>query len=53
MTKGGHREGAGRPKEPTRRVSLTVRVKETTKAVIKDRKLKVGPIVDKIVEELE
>lgn len=51
--KGGKREGAGRPKQAEKRVSLTVRVKETTRSTIKEQDLKIGPMVDKIVEGLK
>lgn len=52
--KGGNR-GGGRPRVASneKKVSLTIRVKPDTKETIKKKGIRVGPMVDKIVEEMQ
>lgn len=51
MTKGGKREGAGRPKAEEPRVRLTVRVKPKTKSFFKEKGRSAGKALDEIAEE--
>ena len=55
MAKGGKRTGGGRPRlaSDKKKVSLTIRVKPNTKEAIKEKSIKVGPMVDKMVEEMQ
>lgn len=52
--KGGNR-GGGRPRVASnkKKVSLTIRVKPDTKETIKKKGIRVGPMVDKMVEEMQ
>ena len=55
MAKGGKRIGGGRPRlaSDKKKVSLTIRVKPNTKETIKEKSIKLGPMVDKMVEEMQ
>lgn len=52
MSSGGKREGAGRPKQAETRVRLSVRVTPETMEQIKAQRIKVGPLLDKLVKDL-
>ena len=52
MSKGGAREGAGRPKQASTRVRYSVRIEPGTMERIKAQHIKVGPMIDKLVKEL-
>ena len=52
MPSGGKREKAGRPKQASTRVPLSVRVEPSTKEQLRRHGLEVGPLLDKLAREL-
>lgn len=51
MTKGGKREGAGRPKARNARVRISVRVKPRTKEIIREQRINAGRVLDEVIKE--